>query len=68
MKTGGEPELVEKLECRGMDHVAAEVPLEVAVGLEQRHRDAGARQQQRHDHAGRAAADDRHRRRHRRGG
>ena len=41
-----------------MDGVAAEVPEEVGVLLENQHVDAGARQEQAEHHPGRPAADD----------
>jgi hypothetical protein len=51
-------ELVEHLQCRGVDGVAAEVAVEVRVLLEDDDLDAGSRQQQAEHGAGRAAADD----------
>ena len=51
-------ELVDQLERRGMDGVAAEIAEEVGVLLEHDHVDAGARQQEAQHHAGGSAADD----------
>ena len=51
-------ELVDQLERRGMDRVAAEIAQEVGVLLEHDHVDAGARQKEAQHHAGGSAADD----------
>ena len=54
----GEPDLVEHLERRGMNRVAAKVAIEIPVRLEQRHAHARAREQQRQHDAGGSGADD----------
>ena len=51
-------ELVDHLERRGVDRVAAEVAQEVGVLLEDQDVDAGPRQQEAEHHPGRPAADD----------
>jgi len=53
-----EADLRQNLERRRMDRVAAEVALEIAMRLEQRHGHAGAREQQRQHDAARSGADD----------
>jgi len=55
---GPEPELIEERERRGMNGVAAEVPQEVGVLLENRHPDPASRQKQPEHHACRATSDD----------
>src|SRR5206468_10815370 len=51
-------ELVDELERRGMDGVAAEIAQEVAMLLQPDDLDPPARQQESEHHAGRPAADD----------
>ncbi|CAN5226108.1 hypothetical protein BH18CHL2_BH18CHL2_03830 [soil metagenome] len=53
-----DPDFVEQLEHGGMQRVAAEVPLEVAVRLHDHHADALAGEQQCKHETGRARADD----------
>jgi hypothetical protein len=54
----GHPDAVEHLQDRRMDGVAAEVPREIGVPLEQPHAHATPGEQQAQDHARRPAAHD----------